>query len=186
MEKAAHAQLELFATSPQAEGSRSSPAHPFFGRLWRFERTILIVIGLLVTAVIAFSMGVERGRRTTLSMTEVPVTQVESVAPKTAPASQTQRAPAAKPQVQQESSGPTLRAQATQKQVFTIQIATFSTKTLAQREAEEIKKKGHTPKLLSSNGYTVLCVGNFSSRETAKTALTELKKYYKDCFVRRL
>ncbi|MFH1127974.1 MAG: SPOR domain-containing protein, partial [Candidatus Omnitrophota bacterium] len=69
---------------------------------------------------------------------------------------------------------------------YTIQVASYQTKKGAQKEAEIIKKKGLSVSVLSKGAYSILCVGNFKDKQKAKLVLVELKKRYRDCFIRRL
>ena len=69
---------------------------------------------------------------------------------------------------------------------YTVQVASFQTRKYAQKEAEVLRKKGFSPLVLPKGKYSILCVGNFSSRETAKPLLSKLRQRYRDCFVRRL
>jgi len=63
-EKQVHSQFELFSPDdnggqyrlPQAKGS-------FFLRIRGYEKATLLVMGLVLTAIIAFSLGVEKGKR---------------------------------------------------------------------------------------------------------------------------
>jgi len=69
---------------------------------------------------------------------------------------------------------------------YTIQIATFKGQDNAQQEITALKKQGLIPVLRPSGKYKVLCVGNFPNQETAKSLLTQLKRKYRDCYIRRL
>lgn len=73
-------------------------------------------------------------------------------------------------------------------QNYTIQLASCRTKVSAQKEAELLRKSGFSPLILSKGSYIVVCVGNFSNQQAAKTLVSELKKRkrYQDCLVRRL
>ena len=50
----------------------------------------------------------------------------------------------------------------------------------------ELKKKGLSTLVLPKGRFIVLCVGRFSDKQTAQPVLTELKKQYRDCFIRRI
>ena len=56
----------------------------------------------------------------------------------------------------------------------------------AQKEADSLKKRGFAPLILPKGTYTIVCIGNLSDQKTAKPLLSELKKRYQDCFMRRL
>ncbi|MBU0549828.1 MAG: SPOR domain-containing protein, partial [Candidatus Omnitrophica bacterium] len=69
---------------------------------------------------------------------------------------------------------------------YTIQVASFKTKTYAQKEAVRLEQKGIKALLMPRGNFVIVCVGNFSQKQEANTSLTELKKIYQDCFIRRL
>ncbi len=69
MEKQAGHQLELFSRSqdnPELSANRSE-RNSFVARIWGYEKTILIIIALLITGIISFSFGVEKGKRTAVN-----------------------------------------------------------------------------------------------------------------------
>lgn len=168
MEKRRHYQLELFgrpaSLSQQTEGCRTH----FLSSLLRYEKTVLIIIGFIITAVSSFSLGVEKGKRSVISKSK-PTLDIAIKKPVSAPPVQVPRT-----------------KEILVPQGFTIQLASYQTATYANKEAEKLKKKGLSPLVLPKGSYQVLCVGNFSDRKTAMSLLSELKKQYKDCFIRRL
>jgi len=70
--------------------------------------------------------------------------------------------------------------------LYTIQVATYNGKVSAQQELDILKKQGLMPVLRTSGKYIVLSVGNFPDQATAKSVLTQLKRKYRDCYIRRL
>jgi len=176
-ERADNLQLELFSQSQDSgEVNNRAPNNLFLARIWKYEKTILIIIGIIITGIASFSLGVEKGKtlsgpKNSLST----VTQNEQnrkiIIKKEEPKNQPMATPAA-----------TMMG----KQYYAIQVASFKTKTLAQKEVELLKTKGFSPSLITKGNYTILCVGNFSNKETAQPSLLELKKRYRDCYIRRL
>ena len=57
-------QSELFS-SPDNSGQYKGrlPKNPFFLRIRGYEKVMLLIMGLILTSIIFFSLGVERGRR---------------------------------------------------------------------------------------------------------------------------
>ncbi|MFH0738692.1 MAG: SPOR domain-containing protein [Candidatus Omnitrophota bacterium] len=164
MNKANHSQLELFSHSRGASAG-SVLSQNFLSRIWHYEKAILTIIGFIIVGIISFSFGVEKGRRTLISRDSVVIKQ--TVQP-------IQRAPA-QVIIQNQAEG-----------VYTIQVASFQTRNLAQKEEQLLKNRGHQTLLLAKSGYIVLCVGKFSDKNTARAKLSELKKRYGDCYIRRL
>jgi cell division septation protein DedD len=76
--------------------------------------------------------------------------------------------------------------EASSAQRYTIQIGTFQARTNAQKDIAILRQAGLSPVLVSQGKYSVLCVGAFSNQETARSLLVELKKKYRDCYIRRL
>lgn len=173
MKKEGGAQLELFTQSEDSGSLKTYSANkPFLAHIWIYEKTILIIIGLVVTGIISYSLGVERGKGLSILKNNV---QVDIQ-----PTAQKPLENVIKEEPVRKETLPLL------KQGLIIQLASYKSKASAQKEAEFLKKKGLSPLIVSKGGYQVLCVGNFPNREAAKSILSELKKRYKDCYIRRL
>lgn len=180
-----YTQLELFSNKKKIDQDLKAQNLRFsFAYLYNYERSILIIIGFILTGVVCFSLGVEKGKRSLLIKTNAELDLASK-------------------QLTQEkkmvvSGQPTVNlrgsmVEETKKEFikesqdnYTIQVASFKTPELAQKEAEALKKKGFDTLLLSKGEYTIVCVGNFSNKQKATILLTELKKRYRDCFIRRL
>lgn len=173
-------QLELFSQSNGSSAVRARSADASLVTYIRqYEKRILIIIGIIFTSIVSFSLGVEQGRK--ISQPTVPVTSAVSIqAPK---AGQLPRRLEVAPQQQN-----LIEDQKIQESIggYTIQIASYKFKKSAQNEVQALKKRGLTPILLSKGTYTVLCVGNFPSKKEAQTMLSEFKKRYAGCYIRRL
>ncbi len=63
-------QFELF-TQDDAGGQykKSSPRYSFFFRFRGYEKAMLLIMGLILTGIISFSFGVEKGKRLNLAGT---------------------------------------------------------------------------------------------------------------------
>lgn len=168
-------QLELFSDSQEDPKTAVNRAqrNSFVARIWGYEKTVLIIILLLVTGIISFSLGVERSRRTPVNQRTAIVNQpivvespkkVESLNP-----------PAVVKSVVVKQEGQ-----------YTIQVASFKGSSHARQEADLLNKKGFKAFTLNKGKYVILCVGNFPNNESAQPLLSELSKYYKSCYIRRL
>lgn len=187
-----NSQLELFSRTKDSFESKTTASRPFLCCVRGHEKAILIVICLIVSSVVSFSLGFERGRKSIVSGVKDLNIEVAAKAPAVEPKLQARPQEAISgnagglPKVEiqkQERAGPT-SIQAFDN--FTIQLASYQTITGAQKEAERLKKKGLVPVILTKGKYSILCVGNFRNKESAKQVLAELKKRYKDCFIRRM
>jgi hypothetical protein len=177
MEKQSNPQLELFSQVSDSGRSGGREHNPFLTRIRGYEKIILIIIVVLVTGIIAFSLGVERGKNIALTgRQDVPEL---AKAQSSLPVSQVivKREEALK-----QIAAPSLQ----QPGAFTIQVASFKTRVNAQKEAEFLKRKGYTALIFNKGAYVILCVGNFPNKEAAQPLLSELNKRYGSCTIRRL
>jgi len=147
-------------------------------RIKGHEKAILIAIAFLITATISFSLGVEKGKNLAAQRTNLRI----DVASSKAVAGSARQPELAQQKKPSEFSGKAAEAP----QNYTIQLASFSSKTSAEKEVAFLRKKGYTPLVIPKGKYIMLCVGNFSDKETASKVLAEFKKRYSDCRVRRL
>lgn len=179
MEKERYSQLELFSPGQKEYGQIKSPAQnrTFLNYIWGYEKIILTIMGLVITGIISFSLGVEKGKKLAQGYKFSPQeTRQETNIPKAKVQPNAERQDVLKPVTPADSL----------QNYYTIQLASYQSKTSAQKEADALKRKGLLPLVLSKGKYTVLCVGNFADKETARPLLSELKKRYQDCFIRRL
>ena len=64
VEKQDYSQSELFS-SPDNGGQYKPriPKNPFFSRIRGYEKVMLLIMGLVLTGIISFSLGIEKGKR---------------------------------------------------------------------------------------------------------------------------
>ena len=173
MENEANRQLELFTQSGGSDGTRSPSAKAaFLGFIWNYEKTILLVIAMVITSIVSFSLGVEKGRRLATLKDNPLATNQESPGDISGPKEQKEEA--------------TRQSIPIEKGNYVIQLASYKIRTHAQKEAELLKKRGLEPLVLSKGSYIVLCVRSISNKETARSLLSQLKKRYRDCYITRL
>ncbi len=177
MERQSNPQLELFSQSNDSQGFKANSTNPFLERIWSYEKTVLIIIAILVTGIIAFSLGVEKGKRTVLDARSNQPELARPVNASVPPLATVKKQEAAKQ----------VTALAVQQLGgFTIQVASFKTRANALKEAENIKRRGLSAILFSRGDYLILCAGNFPNKEAAQPVLAELNKRYGNCQIRRL
>lgn len=173
MEKNDYQQLELFSQAKGNNREKREISRLFLNYIWAWEKAILIIIGLAVTGIISFSLGVERGKRITQVRTEEAPPVLFIPLPGEAPSAQLPQ-PVKKEEPREYLPN------------YTIQVASFLNKTSAQKEADTLKRKGLSPMVLPKGKFNIVCVGNFSQRKDAESLLSKLKKQYQDCIIRRL
>jgi cell division septation protein DedD len=185
MENPNPSQLELFASGKEARETKTTGIR-FFSYIWNYEKAILVIIGLIITGVVSFSLGVEKGKGlASITAKDKPAKQEQKASPDIVGAD----APVVQAQAKQNVQKLNLVKPLAPKEFrgnFTIQLASYKSKGSAQKEADALRKKGLMPVMLSKGEFIVLCVGNFSNKEAAKLALVNFKKRYQGCLVRRL
>jgi hypothetical protein len=77
-------------------------------------------------------------------------------------------------------------AAGTVRRLYTIQVVTHKKRAFAEGELAAVGQAGFSGRILESDDYFVVCVGQYASKEEAKKDLTFLKAKYPDCFLRRL
>ncbi|MFA5362540.1 MAG: SPOR domain-containing protein [Candidatus Omnitrophota bacterium] len=209
MENKNNPQFDLFTQGRASAGGipHDSPERIFAIR--KYEKILLLSISFIVTIIISFSLGVEKGKRilalksragfdAALARKAFPAPQRTSPPLRGMTVSAVQKKTVTAP-LAPVKTVPVTAAAAAPAQIpapapaavnaagsFTIQLATFKTKASAQREKAALQQTGHPVYVTSKGKYTVLSIGNFSDKEAATPFLSELKKNYQDCFIRRL
>ncbi len=200
-------QLELFALQRAAAPRPLLPR--FFRAQVRYDQLMIGGIAALIGLAVVFALGVERGKqlvrgeRTLLAcapaasqapaersvpaakapvqlpaMTKsIPTTSGSSV-----PEAPTIIAPPAVSQPSPAAPKPRLAEGAR----YAVQIVTYSTSQLAQRELSRLQQDGERAFLLKRDGHTIVYVGPFDSKTVARDKASSLKERYKDCFLKSL
>lgn len=179
MEKANHRQLELFSNPGFEAGANEAKSRRPLSGLWKYEKAVLITMAFVITAVASFCAGVAKGKEGAALKSR----QKFDVAEKK------QKPPAAV--TAGKVSPPVAPAQeliqvVPKAQNYTIQLASYQTANYANKEAERLKKKGFSPLVIPKGSFKILCVGYFATPQSAAPMLAELRKKYRDCFIRRL
>ena len=194
MEREENIQLDLFSQSGRPQAQSSPERVRFFSYIRSYERNILLIIGIVVTGIICFSIGVEKGKRISASKITNSLVVMPDAQPKAAITKNV--VPANTLQAKQFQPLPIVNANAVLVQEaknpvesgngYTIQLASYKSRSFAQKESELLKKRGFVPLLIPKGNYTILCVGKFPSKETAQSLLVQLTKKYQGCHLRRL
>lgn len=206
-------QFELFPGAVNGSSKTHRPQFLFSSLTLSLENIVISGIVVLMSVIFSFSAGVEKGRRAHLikPMDDPALSTVSVVQNKqdvTGPIAQKRQAPlqaaAVRPQIAVNSSAVTVPAagsavtadtenlsMAEQKEKsisgsYTVQVASFKKDEYAQKEALMLKKKGYDIIVVPKGSYSIVCVGKFSRKEQASVTLSQLKKTYKDCVLRRL
>lgn len=198
-------QFELFPGTPGVQPKRQKASIFGCAITLSFENMILLGIIFVMGMVVAFSFGVEQGRR----MKKVSVQEKQLVPVSFVPADQTEKDMEAKVsrQVSTERSDIVKHSnveETAQKEenierfekkvdktpslekIHTIQVASFKQKNRAEREAGDLQEHGYDAFIMPKGSYYIVCVGQFEERQQAQSLLRVLRKKYSDCYIRSL
>lgn len=188
MEKQPATQLELFSQakdSRQARGLQTDKA--FFTRVRNYEKTIMVIIAITGTGIISFGIGVEKGKKISMSRFNSRFDVTATAPQKVVTVSVAQKV-MVPDHVSKETVNPNERTvpKFLEKQGYVIQLASYKNRSLAEKEVNDLKKQGLNALVLTKGTFTVLYVGNLANKELALSLLPELRKRYRDCYIRRL
>ncbi len=168
-------QLELFYDRERKKEELRKKRHVLVVPL---DVVILVNIVAVFSIAVAFSLGVEKGKRIALQhnkkdsvLTSTKDNQGITVK-KTIPA--------------KEKPIRLIEKLKREEGKYIIQVASYLKEDIAHKEKEYLKKEGFSAQLSKKGKYTVLFVGKFLSKKEAERIKALLKKRYEDCFIRRL
>ena len=147
---------------------------PHFLFTLSYENVIISIIVLIMLIIVSFSLGIERGKK--LLDSRAPLRSDAVVVP--APFRAETREPAL-----EEIKRPSLKKKT---QPYTIQVATFKRKASAEKEMSRLRRLNYDSFFQAKGKFYLVFVGNYATRELAKKDLRELRKIYKDCFIKRV
>lgn len=198
-----YSQLDLFSKNSENPEADFQMSRSFSAYVRKYEKTVLVIIGFIITGLVSFSLGVEKGKNMAAATTKIqydmaakpplPQQQRPGNVPtsmagqfKNEPQQYTRTQVSSLPQQVQVKKVPAVTAVNPASGSYAIQVGTYRTKSLAEKEVEFLKRKGMPSWIASQGTYTILLVGKFSDKDKAQVYLSELKKQYRDCFIRRL
>lgn len=162
------------------------------------ERIVFISIGVIMLMVALYALGVEKGKSSNRVVSplqrirDVKRAQVAVVAPSTPPiASQTRSAvpaPEVKTNIQAKNAAMPSQSQPVVSQPaerpYTIVAAAFSRQESAASEVARMKADRSDAFVLQSGSYYLVCVGSYTTKESAQKMLTSLRLRYKDAYIK--
>ena len=205
MNKERPSQLELFSREQDSQRLVVRPVDSgLIDYIKLYEKAILLIIGFVITGIMAFCFGVEKGKTIAVSSSatrfDVAVQRVGDKTPAVFTKKELSKLSTPENQGQDEifsikgqlKNMPAkqeiiLKQQPEQgKNAYTIQIASYQARESAEKEMAQLRKTGFSPLVIKKSGYNVVCVGTFNNKEKAKSLLSQLKSKYRDCYIRRL
>ncbi|MBF0478766.1 MAG: SPOR domain-containing protein [Candidatus Omnitrophica bacterium] len=193
-------QFELFPDSAKQASQSVETRYQLKSLTVTAENIIVLCIIFVVTGVICFSVGVERGKNvavqdfvsgsspkeTALPVVPKPISanaeNLELLAASRGPVDSSQsRVKTDKPQ------GPMRLAEVNTENVYTVQVASYQQGGMAQKAASNLKgATGQETFVMNKGKHVIVCVGKFDGKQAALQFTSKLKKKYKDCLVRRI
>jgi len=199
-------QFELFPKTTGDTIENVAPRFIFSRIVLSFENLVVIFVFILISLIVAYSIGVERGRRHTavarpvaqaavpvavkrdsvphpqLSVSPVVPVSVNVVPVSVPPAeivrTTTPSAPVLPPFAQNSPSEKVVD------KGYTIQVASYKSESFALKEANALQSQGMKSLVLMKGSHWIVCVGQFAKPDEAKKLLNKLKKKYKDSLIR--
>jgi cell division septation protein DedD len=181
-------QIDFLTQDP---GKRALPAAPRYmdARVsLSSENLVICAIVAIMVVIFSFAMGIERGKSIVAVKAGKPSTENEVVAaqktqePRQAPAQGAAVKVSPRPAVEKKNTPDVAGSGA-----YTLQLASYKSMQPAQREAEQLKKKGFQDVFVLAKGaYTILCVGKFQDKAGATGMKKQLPARYQDPYIRRL
>jgi len=184
-------QKELFGEFE--EPRKKKPSHGILPKNYMlfnisYEQIIFISIAVIMLMVLLFSLGVERGKR----LASGPVGEREDLPSKRVEVSEMQKAPGPVEHIEAtpskdvaEAKEPVKEKKVLGSKLYTIQVIAYRSKKSAQKELVRLGKKGFNPFIIIGGGYYQICVGEYNNQKEAEKGYRELKKTYKDSFIRK-
>lgn len=176
-----------FLSQSAGQGADMAPPRYMAARIsLSLENLVIFAIAAIMVVIFSFSLGIERGKRVALA----PVSSASSDAKDVAIGSNgAEKAEKVFEKIEPVSSGSVAKAGVADaiSGAYTLQVASYKGLKSAQREAENLKKKGFDHVyVLPKGAYTIVCVGNFQNKEDASHIKRQLNNRYQGSVVRRL
>lgn len=186
-------QPELFDLQAEPHSRGFQP--PLFPRRFirlriAYEDLIFAALGLILVLLGGFCLGVERGKRLEVHPS-VAAPQPAAVEAASAPPSEMViPAPSVKtmavPAESAVASSPKPNSKSAPGGPYAIQLASYVEAQSARVEADRLRRRGFDPRVVKHGKYFELRLAGYRSRAEAMVPLNQLKKVYRDGFIKRL
>ena len=155
------------------KGNNNLVQNKIFMLRFSVEKLIFISIAMVVLVVIVFCIGVERGKNKARPVLPAQVMQNAEPADISAP-------------VTNINLGTPLKGVSTlgKGAVYKIHLATYVGKESAHRQMLKVKESGFPAYIKASSKFFLLCIGDYPDRQQAEGVLAQVRKKYKDCYIK--
>jgi len=188
-------QFELFPANSATLEDINKPKFLLANLTLSLESLVIFTILGIMVALFSFSLGVERGKHLAASALDERVSAAWNVSARTMAVPAAVAIPAAIP------SAPSVnrmnflsRSVVVQRPGnihglsqtrFTLQAATYGNEEWAQQDALFLKAKGFQSFLIKNGKYWLVCVGSFSTKDSAASLARKLPGQYRSSQIRR-
>lgn len=173
-------QLQIFSEDQTLKDQKSTSK--FKVLLSSYERKIRVFVVFVISLVIIYSIGIERGKKSILQLGR-DRDSVQAKREKREILAETEEPIPKKDQILQVNSVLVCKDEV---KSYVIQVATYKKTLCAENEALNLKRKGFEAFVKKSGDFIVVYVGSFQTKDEATVYLKKLKKRYSDCFIRKL
>ncbi len=150
------------------------------------EAATAIAITTIIALIIAFYLGVQRGKIIRSSEIATRISEIKQNSLKVTKNNNKMATTATMDTLS--GIAPTSAAKVIEKIVqtpYTIQVVTYRSEAQALKEVSRLQEKGYTAAIINRGKLYVICVGRFENRTGANGVMQALKKRYPDCFLRK-
>ncbi len=160
-----------------------------------YENLVLFIIAFILLLIITFSFGIERGKRLRL-LPQSFNRQVSNFAQKVQVTPYEEKKPTKQKAPEIETTAPpsVQYTDLTSKKPIQIStaapssyliVAAFTNRSLAEKEKERLLKIGVSSFIAPSGRFYEIKIGPFTNKDDAINLQKRLKRFYKDCYIRR-
>lgn len=137
------------------------------------EQIILASILLILAACFVFFLGVIRGKAINGKTVELPI----------APVARPHTVAGASPALV--SNRPAVAVSKNSVKPYTIQLATYKRRDMAEKEAADLRRGGYFSLIVPNGGFFEVRAGEYANKEEAKKDLKFFASRYSGCYLRR-
>lgn len=134
-----------------------------------YENVVFLMIAFVMSCIIFFSLGVEKGRRDK-SLSDVKVEYKEQMREDIVQGVVEQQVP---------------DRQSVRPDTYIIQVAAFKKIEAAEQAREKLKKEGYKADIKKSDDYYQIYIGGFESEGAARKMLKQVKLKYSDSYIKK-
>jgi len=176
-------QFELFPANSATLEDINKPRFLLANLTLSVESLVIFAILGIMVALFSFSLGVERGKGLAAQTLDERVSAAWNVGSHSVTNSEAVAVPVPMQKTFVEQGQIVYTGIA--KTRFTLQAATYGNEEFARQDALFLKARGFQSFLIKSGKYWLLCIGNFTNKESALVLLRKLPGQFRSSQVRR-